>query len=219
MEFQKVIETRQSIRRYKEGSIPKEHIEEMVKAAGIAPSGKNCQNWHFVAITNKELMNKIAAAIEAKNKEIADQMMAIDEAKALRFQKFTKNFTLFFTNAPLVTVVLATDYIPSGYLEYQLIGGHEAEMDNLISKKNPGMQSLGAAMENFTLKAIDLGYGSCWLTSANYASDEVEAVLKEHCGFEKEGYFMAAILSVGIPEENQKSPLKKPLEEIITIIE
>ena len=80
------------------------------------------------------------------------------------------------------------------------------------------MQSLGAALENFTLTAIDLGYGSCWLTSANYVAAEIEALLKTEAGFEKEGFYMAAMMALGVPEDNPKSPPKKPLEEIYTFI-
>lgn len=219
MKLEQILEKRQSIRKYKEGDIPKADIKKIIAAAGMAPSGKNIQNWHFIAITNKDVINKIAQAVTDKNQEIVDEMMKIDESKALRFQKFCKNFTVFFTKAPLLTVVYTKDYMPSGYFEYKLINGSKEILDNLLYKKNPGMQSLGAALENFTLKAIELGYGSCWLTSANYASEEIEAIVREACGFEADGYFMGALMSVGIPEENQKSPSKKPLEEILTLVE
>ncbi|HBG8071062.1 TPA: nitroreductase family protein, partial [Clostridioides difficile] len=75
-----------------------------------------------------------------------------------------------------------------------------------------------AAIENFTLSAIELGYGSCWLTSQNYAADEIEAVLEAETGFEKGEYFLGAMLALGVPEDNLKSPSKKPVEEICTFI-
>ena len=89
----------------------------------------------------------------------------------------------------------------------------------LFRSKNPGMQSLGAAIENFTLKAIDLGYGTCWLTSANYADKEIEKCLEEEIGFKKDGYFFVAMIATGVPADGAKSPPKKPLEEVYTIVE
>jgi nitroreductase len=80
------------------------------------------------------------------------------------------------------------------------------------------MQSLGAAVAHLTLRATELGYGACWFTSANYADEGIEALLRE-AGFEKPGYFMVALVSVGIPAENPKSPPKKPLSEILTVLE
>ena len=218
MELQKVLELRQSIRRYKDGDIPESDIQEIVKAAGLAPSGKNIQNWHFVAIKNKELMDKIGQTVAEKNEEIASRMDPIDEEKALRFRKFCKNFTLFFTNATVLTVVYSTVYTPSGYNEIKLYSPDDPILPDLMGHRSPGMQSVGAALENFTLKAIDLGYSTCWLTSANYASREIEALLKKEIGFEKDGFFMVALMSMGIPEDNQKSPQKKSLDDIYTFV-
>lgn len=220
MELQAVFEKRQSIRRYKEGDVPKEHVEKFVKAASLAPSGKNIQNWHFVAIKDRKILEKIATAIKSKNDSIVEEMMKVDEGKAIRFQKFAKNFTLFFVNAPLLTVVMSKVYTPSGYEEYKLIGRNEhALLSELMDKRNPGMQSIGAAIENFYLKAVEMGYGVCWLTSANYAAAEIENIIRDDCGFDDPEYTMCAMLSVGIPEDNQKSPQKKPVEEILTFVE
>ncbi|HPR23966.1 MAG TPA: nitroreductase family protein, partial [Bacillota bacterium] len=189
---------------------------EIIEAAGKAPSGKNIQNWHFAVIKGQDMKDDIAAIITEKNESIALEMEKNDKLKADRFRKFCKNFTVFFTKAAVLTVVYSTFYKPSGFLEYESIGIDPT--GELVTKRNPGMQSLGAALENFTLKAIDMGYGSCWLTSANYASNEIEEYIKNKTGFEKEGFFMSALMSLGIPEENQKSPSKKDIDEICTFL-
>ena len=219
MNFQEVVEKRQSVRKFKDEKIPKEHIEEIVRTAGLAPSGKNIQNWHFVVIQNDNLKNKIGQAVLEKNESICLEMDKIDKARGDTFRKFVRNFTLFFLKAPVIVVVFTTEYKPSSYYEYKFINADQAILDDLVKHKNPGMQSLGAALQTFTLKAVDLGYGSCWITSANYASTEIEALLKEELGFEKDGYFMSAMLALGIPEEGIRSPNKKPLEQILTYVE
>lgn len=48
--------------------------------------------------------------------------------------------------------------------------------------------------------------------------DEIEAVLEAETGFEKGEYFLGAMLALGVPEDNLKSPSKKPVEEICTFI-
>ncbi|MGI6732118.1 MAG: nitroreductase family protein [Anaerovoracaceae bacterium] len=217
MELQELLYKRQSIRRFKEGDVKDEDIIEMIRAAGSAPSGKNIQNWHFVVIKDRDLMQKIHDLIESKNHEIALEMDKKDPEKGNRFRKFVKNFTLFFMKAPVLVVVYSTTYYPSGYHELKFIDAPQEQIDALFVR-NPGMQSLGAALENFTLSAIDLGYGSCWLTSANYVAEEIQELLKSEIGFDKEGYFMAAMMALGIPEDNAKSPPKKQVEEIYTFI-
>ncbi len=218
MELQEVLEKRQSIRRYKEGDIPKEHIMEMIKAAGMAPSGKNIQNWHFVCFSDQDIKDKLAKIIADKNEAISSEMDKVDEAKGARFRKFCKNLTLFFTKAQWVAVIYTTTYLPSGYHELSLIDADEDTLYDIRDHRSPGMQSLGAALENFTLKAIDLGYSTCWLTSANYAAAEIEEFMKEEYGFEKEGYYMGAMFSIGIPQDDQPSPPKKTPEEICTFL-
>ncbi|MBE6033571.1 MAG: nitroreductase [Clostridiales bacterium] len=219
MELQAIIEKRQSIRRYQEGGIPDADLEEIIKAAVSAPSGKNTQNWHFVAIKNRKIIQKIADVISEKNESICLEMDKMDKDKADRFRKFCKNFTVFWRDtAPAIIVTMATVYVPSGYNEYKLIGAEQEILLDLMGYRNPGMQSIGAACENLTLKAIDLGYGTCWLTSANYAAAEIEKVLKEETGFEKEGFFFVNLFAIGIPQENQKSPAKKALGEVYTLI-
>ena len=71
MEFKDVIKKRQSIRRYTDQDIPKEDILKILDAGRIAPSGKNCQNWHFIVVKNNDLKQKIAKAITDKNEEIS----------------------------------------------------------------------------------------------------------------------------------------------------
>lgn len=218
MELKEIINKRQSVRKYTEQDVKQEDIERIIDSARVAPSGKNCQNWHFVVIRSKDMKEKIGRAIIDKNEEIAKIMDKKDEEKGLRFRKFAKNFTLFFLNAPVLIVVYATTYYPSGYHELTFAEYPKEDIDKLFIR-NPGMQNIGAAVENMTLTAIDLGYGSCWMTGQNYAADEIEAVIKQETGFEKEGYFLSCMLAIGVPQEGLKSPAKKELSEICTFID
>lgn len=219
MELQALLERRQSIRRYKEGDIPESDIKEIVEAAALAPSAKNLQNWHFVAIKNRKVISDIADIVTGKNEKIAAEVSKIDEEKANRFRKFCKNFTVFWKEtAPVLTVVMTTEYIPDGYEQYQMIGGHQPVLDDLKLRRNPGMQSVGCALENFTLKAIEKGYGTTILTSPNYAAPEIEAYLRDHNLFSDDNFYLACMISMGIPQEDQKSPPKKAPEETYTLV-
>lgn len=218
MDVRRAIELRKSIRKFTDKTIAKDELELILDAGRLAPSGKNSQNWHFIVITDPKVKKEIGEVIRAKHKTICDEMRKIDEKKAERFAKFLKHFTLFSLEAPALIVVMGRNYYPSGYYEYELIGAEKSLMDELLYQKNPGMQSIGAAIENMTLQAIELGYGSCWLTSANYAAAEMERYFKEKDYFFEEEYFLSAMLAIGEPQEPNNTPLKKPLEEVSTWI-
>lgn len=53
----KEIETRQSIRKYKEKKVEDEKIQELLKAAMNAPSARNTQEWRFIVMTNKQTLS------------------------------------------------------------------------------------------------------------------------------------------------------------------
>lgn len=59
MNFLELARKRKSTRSFKPGDIPAEKIKKLLDAARNAPSGGNCQPWHFFAIRDTEVKNKI----------------------------------------------------------------------------------------------------------------------------------------------------------------
>ncbi|QIB28028.1 nitroreductase family protein [Caloranaerobacter azorensis] len=212
MEKLDFIYKRHSVRKFKDIDVPIEDIKEIIKAGTYAPSGKNLQNWHFVVVKNKEKIEEMARIVERKNAELANY--AKDEDTKKSFTKYLKYHTVF-RNAPVVILVYAGPYPSTGLELLKEKGASKEELDAVILP-NPGIQNIAAAMENILLAASSMGYGTCWMTGPNYASREIT----DYIGFKKEGYFLAAMTPLGIPEEFElKSPPRKPLEEVMTIIE
>lgn len=56
------IKTRRSIRKFKSDMIPKEVLEQIMEAGIYAASGMNTQNTIVVAVTNKEIRDKLSKA-------------------------------------------------------------------------------------------------------------------------------------------------------------
>jgi nitroreductase len=55
---------RRTIRQFSDRQVPREIIENCIRAAGTAPSGANMQPWHFVVVSNPETKKKIREAAE-----------------------------------------------------------------------------------------------------------------------------------------------------------
>lgn len=203
---------RYSVRKFKDQEVPLEDIKEIIKAATYAPSGKNLQNWHFVVVKNKDKIEEMARIVEKRNEELANATN--DEKKKKSMTKFLKYHTVF-KNAPVVILVYAGPYPSTGLDILKEIGASQEELDAVLLP-NPGIQNIGAAMENLQLAAANMGYGTCWMTGPNYASREIS----KYISFNKEGYFLAAMTPLGVPETSEViRPPRKPIEEVLTIIE
>lgn len=56
----KTLETRRSCRKFKPDMVSDEELEAVIRAGTFAPSGKNQQSAIIIAVTNKEMRDKIA---------------------------------------------------------------------------------------------------------------------------------------------------------------
>lgn len=200
---------RVSVRAYSDAAVKKEDIKTILEAVQLAPSGKNRQNWHFVIVEDRTVIDQIEVAIREKNARLASTIE--DEDYKRKFEKFVE-FALVFKRAPVTVLVFASDYQPTGMRELRNAGlDEEAE---ILAHTAPGIQNLGAAIEHFCLAAADLGYGTCWMTSPNYAAKEIEAVLP----IDLPDYHLVAITPLGVPAEIGRRPKRKGIDEISTWI-
>ena len=67
--FHEEIQRRRTVREFSPRTVPREVIEDCLRAAGTAPSGANLQPWHFVVVTDPETKKKIREAAEVEERE------------------------------------------------------------------------------------------------------------------------------------------------------
>jgi len=66
MDFDKLVQLRQSIRAYTPQPVEKEKIEACIEAARLAPSACNAQPWRFIVVADSLLKNAIADATASR---------------------------------------------------------------------------------------------------------------------------------------------------------
>ncbi len=59
MEFFETIRTRRSIRSFKKNLVPAELLDQVIRAAMLAPSAGNQQPWHFIVVTDREQLDQV----------------------------------------------------------------------------------------------------------------------------------------------------------------
>lgn len=131
--MQDILETiisRRSVKSYKSDNVPSNLIEKVIKAGTYAPSGMNKQSPIIVAITNKEVRNKLAQTVA--------QMRG------------RSDFDPFY-NAPVVLVVLADKN------NFTHIYDGSVVMENMLLEAHS--LGLGACWIHWCKEAFETDYG------------------------------------------------------------
>lgn len=104
--FYENIRRRRTVREFSDRAVPREIIENAIRAAGSAPSGANMQPWHFVAVSDSELKSRMRVAAEKEEKELYEHRASEEWLQALE-PLGTDEHKPFLETAPwLITVFL-----------------------------------------------------------------------------------------------------------------
>ena len=150
MDALEAILIRRSTRKMKEDMPEKHLIEKVIEAGRFAPSGGNNQTTHFIVITNREFLGRLA--------EIVQEEFAGMEIQPGMYRSIQNSITaskkgnyLFHYGAPVLIVT--------------------------ANRKSYGnaMADSACALENMMIAANALNLGSCWINQLHWL-DESRAV-------------------------------------------
>jgi len=203
---------RRTIRRFTPDPVDEGDLTRMLDAARLAPNGRNRQLWHFVVIKNRDVIQRMAEAVEMAATRLAarGREHGLDrEAAKVEGEKMA--WTLF-ARAPLTIAVFERPepFDPRvAILQAEGLSGLEIQR---FRPRSP-LQSVAAAIENLLLAAHALGYGACWMTGPLIAAPELEEILGTG-----EELRLVALIPIGRPAESPPARPRKPLGEIVTVL-
>lgn len=108
-EFYFQIRGRRSVRQFSDRPVPRDIIEDCLKAAVTAPSGANMQPWHFVLVTEKDLKKRIRESAEAGERAFYARHSSLAWGKALKVLA-TDSRKPFLEVAPYLIVIFSQPY-------------------------------------------------------------------------------------------------------------
>jgi nitroreductase len=183
----KAIETRRSIRKFKPDPVNREVLEKILTAGTLAPSGKNKQPWKFYVIQGD------------KRQEMTREMQkGMNRLDALGISTGSARYSLHvLAHAPATILV----FNPAGKHPLLKRDTLETYMDVV------DIQSVGAAIQNMLLAAVELGLGSLWICDVFFGYEEL-------CDWLGEKGQMIAAVSLGYPAQDPRPRPRKPLEEV-----
>jgi len=198
MDLIEAIKARRSIRKFKSDPVDDALITQLIEAARLAPSGTNLQPTRLIVVKSDAVRTQLK------------------EATPLQF----------VSQAPAV-IVCCVDYASVGSTGVRIRELAEAgafagtSLENIDSEsytKGRKMDQAAAeaylrlnaaiAIDHMTLRAVDLGLGTCWVMM--FDQEKVKQILGLG-----DNYNVVALLPVGYPDQNPGPRPRIPLHEIL----
>jgi nitroreductase len=181
------IAARRSIRKFQDKPVPEEALQAILTAAIQAPSGKNRQPWRFIVVQGDKRAEMVRVMREGIAKEKAEgQDIGSAEWSAGVMEK-----------APVTIFVFDAEGMPP-WLAHSIEQNFRAVVN---------VQSIGAAIQNMLLAALELGLGSLWICDV---FDAYEGL----CQWLGEKSALIAAVSFGYPAESPGARPRKPVSEV-----
>ena len=180
MELFEAIHKRRAVRFYRPDPVSRESILKILDAANWAPSALNRQQWEFLIITGKKILE-----LGESYRSTLDEYLSHWDSSPMRGFITRDEFIRFagtYGGAPVVIVVLTpVDELPNFHLA--------------------NIESASAAVENLLLAATALGLGTCWMTGPLRDESGLRRILA--IPDEKE---IVAVTPLGYPEKIPATP-------------
>jgi len=109
------VRRRRTVREFSDRPVPREVIEDCLRAAGTAPNGANLQPWHFVAVSDPEIKRKIRTGAEEEERAFYHGKAPQEWLDALA-PLGTDEHKPFLETAPWLIAIFAESYgeLPDG---------------------------------------------------------------------------------------------------------
>jgi nitroreductase len=192
------IQRRRTVRDFSARPVPRDIIDDCLRAAGTAPNGANMQPWHFVVVSDPAVKHHIRVQAEEEEREFYQHRAPQEWLEALA-PLGTDEHKPFLETAPYLIAIFAESY---GRLP-----------DGRKVKHYYVQESVGIAT-GFLIAALHHA-GLATLTHTPSPMNFLNALLQRP---DHERPFL--LLVVGYPAEGAQVPdiRKKALEEIVTFI-
>lgn len=186
---------RRSIRKYIDQPISREIMARIIEAGIQAPSAKNRQPWKFVVVAGDSKRAMLEVVEKGLRDETNGQGLLNHSGQYIVSAEHTMQI---MKQAPVAVIVLNMQ-------------GHSL-LENLSAEEKvyeiANIQSIGAAMQNMALAAVEYGLGSLWVCDVFFSYQRLTQWL------DTDGEMIAA-MALGYPEEQPCARPRKPLDDVV----
>jgi F420 biosynthesis protein FbiB-like protein len=164
MELISALTRRQSVRRFTDDPVPDSVCAELLAAAALAPSPHGRQPWRFVVIEHGHGRETL---IHAMANEWRTQLQH-DSQDESHIETRIRASTLRIRQAPLLIMPCVDTSVIDTYPDH-----NRQHAEYLMA-----VQSIGCAIQNLLLRAVDLGYDAGWMCAPLFCPETVRVALQ-----------------------------------------
>lgn len=198
MELLDALQARRSIRKFKSEPIPEALITQLIQAAQLAPSGSNIQPTRLVVIKSDAVRAELSKATPLPFVSQAPVIIAccvdVDALEGMGTRARELKESGAFAGTPLDKMD------PESYAKRK-------PMDKATAEAYLRLNA-AIAIDHMTLRAVDLGLGTCWIMMFD------QAKVKELLGL-GDNFNVVALIPVGFPDQNPNARPRIELSQIL----
>ncbi|MCM0650514.1 nitroreductase family protein [Clostridium swellfunianum] len=202
MELLEAIKSRRSIRKFKSEPIPESYIDKLIEAGRIAPSGSNLQPTRYVVIKSEEARAKLKECSPLPFVAQAPAVIAVCVDNGVVATAEVRTRELREANA-----FVDTPLNNSNAADSEAYNNRKKAMDEGALKAYLSLNA-AIAIDHITLRAVDLGLGSCWVMMFD------KSKVKELINLD-ERYDVVALLPVGYPDQAPAQRPRLSIDEVL----
>ncbi len=195
-----VARNRMTNRAFAPWDIPRKHFEMILEGARHAPSGANCQPWHYIVVTDAEVKQTIGQCFVDEQQHRAKLRMGFP----------TPNYNGVKTAPGLIVIVADFRFIKA----FPVLNDG-SELDRLYTQNAERilLQSVAASTMSAHLAAAALGYAVWWITAIG--QEDIQRRIKPLLGVPDE-LAVIDVMCFGPPLKPSYKRWKKRLDQIMS---
>lgn len=180
------IKSRRSTRKFVDGPVPDELLNQVIEAGRYAPSGGNSQSTHFIVIRNKEVLDTLAVLVKEE------------------FSKMEAGEGTYRSLAHSINASKSGNYVFHYNCPVLIVTANQKEYGNNIA-------DCACALENMMLMANALDLGSVWINQLKWLNENPVILEKmKELGMEDDERVYGA-LALGYPDTPDGLPVRSEL--------
>ena len=146
MDYSELLKKRRAVRDYADKEVPLDVLMQIISESCLAPSSSNRQPWHFIIITNKDVIKRLS---DESKRNLLDDLERNPTSPSSNYEAILrdKHFNVFY-NAPCLVFIVGPKELLSVQVDCALAAAY------------------------FMFSACARGLGTCWIGLGRFIKDK-----------------------------------------------